>query len=1032
MKSAEINSNKPNSAAQDTAKKSRDIPSPRTSSDRTDSSKEAANNAPASIDRSEFEQFNKIIIHFLQKKQFDMAIAYAEQKLYDLGLKDKQKTDYINQIKAAKLLDSPIESIKNKRFDDAINYVQSKSDEFIELGLNPKDFINKINELRQKSAEKPVQQKHSDDTITFPALKQLIIDCSTADMRLSQIPKERAASKAFTAADKKLIDDARDKAGNLISKAYPLFEKAFLGNPPADSDIEMWRKFTSTLDLTKIDLRGLKILQNLENKNLDPNDRKLLYVYHLTKTNVLSGSEKEQLIKRLSERIIYHWNSPTLEYNGWNRGVRGDSFAFFDSLDSIEEGDFEKLLAEVFESNISKTLTIIKPEEAQKIVSANFSKKDLIKEMDQAEAECQKYPIGLQQKIDAFKRSSDLMALAIMKGISIKKYQIEKLRTSIPGIDEETAAILYKFGEAAGSSSKTDNNRLAKDFKAFLEAIQKQYINSKPNSTTRITFGYILHHLYALAPDFLSKKDIDKSFLDFDKQIQITNKVKVNKMSDLDKFKRSLAVGPLGLPAEVVDILKKTGYYDFVIKNIKEIIFTPEIEEGSSSPVEAGGEAMSFIGVVNIDIKTPDEKTVSARDVAHVLVHEAAHNEWHRNVPDPNLLRSTPNERNAFLTDSKFSEKYLAIFSPKDKEEREKIFSDIVSSKEAVRASNLAMGLPENLMDKTYALPSDQFVKSHNAKDIDDFDMENYPTNLASAFADGRLSEIMNVLNLGNNKDKIQNLIASILSGDNHIECSFKITGNSGFDKAKEIKYSLISKDGIQGNLAADEIVLLNTFFKKTVLFYNPNDKSHQNYSNIALAYMHNSSSANSRIFSSQILTEEISRQSLAKASKYNVLELLKDEEIDSSLKSKLASLYPKTIRVLSNGIIKFRLPALAGDDFNETFKITRKMIDDKNFARNVRDEVKKGNYDNPNFLISEMSLELYSALEPIKDKNTASALAWLVMVGIDKAIRENTETAVHFRFTSLELHLFFSSILLSKDARELAKDYTKNLSTSR
>jgi hypothetical protein len=223
----------------------------------------------------------------------------------------------------------------------------------------------------------------------------------------------------------------------------------------------------------------------------------------------------------------------------------------------------------------------------------------------------------------------------------------------------------------------------------------------------------------------------------------------------------------------VGEILAETGYDELVMQNIREIVFTAEINEGYDlSGNDAGGNALSSTRMVQIDVIDPEGKILPAWEIAMILVHEAAHVVWAREITSEVLLQPVFDERQAFLTGAEFLESYLlrsvlegAIDS--GAEEAKRIALQIVHARTAAKAANYVLGYDEDNMDPWYQeLPSAELLKSRSLSRPLELDLSGYPPQLSAILAEQRLDELMEQLNLGPYElGEVKDLFWNILYG---------------------------------------------------------------------------------------------------------------------------------------------------------------------------------------------------------------------------------------------------------------------------
>ena len=165
--------------------------------------------------------------------------------------------------------------------------------------------------------------------------------------------------------------------------------------------------------------------------------------------------------------------------------------------------------------------------------------------------------------------------------------------------------------------------------------------------------------------------------------------------------KRYLSVQPDDLPAETVRTFKELGFWE-VLSQAVRINLVHDINSDSFSRSTGGAEGhVTIPGVITID--TIDEvagEMISGEKLDVILGHEAAHVDWYfEHYDKPDLLRTTPNERNAYLLESRLER---ALFARKLEQEGQdpkdlvNLAYLILYSSKMVKNANKILGYPDD------------------------------------------------------------------------------------------------------------------------------------------------------------------------------------------------------------------------------------------------------------------------------------------------------------------------------------------------
>lgn len=595
----------------------------------------------------------------------------------------------------------------------------------------------------------------------------------------------------------------------LDDEALTLFKKAFIEDNPENEAKINWNNFSRLIQSSRITDAHIDLLLRLGGAYIMPADRKLLFeIAHATSTL----TEKQQ--DELENKIIYYWKSCYAKYDGWSSAAGSIySNAFFDVLKSACSGDinrYEGLLTAAFSKKLGRVLNTLGGDELTMLL--NLSQADLAKQLNRAGKEMIRLPIGTQPKIEAARRYQDIKAVYLAKGFSLHESVVNEFMSSIEGISRESALLLAVFQEAAESPGNNDNNVLAATFRQVLLRVQNEYLDFNKctvGSEIRKCYAEMLFYLYGFAPEFMSKQDIDQSLRQLQKRGGIDKNIKVSTLAELEQIKSPVTVGPQGLPVEAIEVLKKTGYYDFVAGNMREITFTPSIIDRNSPVDYIGGQSFSAIGLIEV-LVVPG---ISKYQIAEIIVHETFHNYHYLHCVGKESLRSTPDERNAYLASSKFIRWCL---EQKDltPDELVELSKRLVLSDFAVGVANQALGYPLDFGEYRYSVePPQEFLAFHGLSSPKELDMNNYPTNLATAYVDSAFGEISN--EAGFTKDE-EAFARDLLDGKRRLYVNAKVLPlASGISDPEMVEMLSADKAGCITKLNRSEALIVNGIIDK-------------------------------------------------------------------------------------------------------------------------------------------------------------------------------------------------------------------------
>jgi hypothetical protein len=453
-------------------------------------------------------------------------------------------------------------------------------------------------------------------------------------------------------------------------------------------------------------------------------DRALLYAY--------AFSPNETTEQSIEEKIIEYRDSNV--YNGWQSS---DYFspedAFFYALDALSQEGQEAAPADYSISEIYASMKLFTTAEVDHYLE--ISEEEFQQAYIRAQNEIRLLPVGSQLLIQAAQRMKELATIAWIRGISIEEFSREDLRVSLPGLNEEDYETLLELKRIAYSPESIDN---AVNCGLFIQKMQ-EYINrylQTSDPQLKETLSLVLLSFYRLASRYGLNPGLIYSTLTEQADNLHISLVPQGSIQSLSELQNSeIAVSPENMPPEIKQILQATGYWDLVRDNLREIYFTPEIDEGRSAYVlmQEGGNANPAVRSVQIDTANEDGSMIAAWGIAMILVHEAAHIDWSIRAPIE-LQSSTPDERNAYAYENLFLRSYISTYGiNKNSAEYAGISRMFWQSTLAVSGANYALGYAATMMDiDYYDLPSQAFLSSRGLQTVGDLDMNHYPTDLAA------------------------------------------------------------------------------------------------------------------------------------------------------------------------------------------------------------------------------------------------------------------------------------------------------------
>ena len=608
-------------------------------------------------------------------------------------------------------------------------------------------------------------------------------------------------------------------------EASTLFSQALLVEDPLESDQQDWGNFGALLNSSPLTGDNkFSALIILSASHFPIADRQFLF-------NILTADHPEQMIHQLRSRILAAYRELAQDENAWGGEGSVSYYVYSEFLENLIgiEGS-EQQLTGLFRNNISSLISTLSSSQVQHYLHMNEA--GFIDEFQKAEQDLFSYPIGSTNLVKAYKRYLDLQAIAIARGISLHELDYDQVFEPMPGLSDEDQRNLLILMETASTPAGMDDAYNTLLFEETLELFQRRYLSDNPyEETPKTTLAQVLLLLYQMSPSFGSSfSECQQNFEELAGELGVSLIVP-GQVADMEALSLSapISVSPEGLPAEAIQILQRTGYWDLVKDNISEIYFTSEINEGSYS-MDSGGNANPALGRVEIDV-LQDGRLIDPWEIAYILVHEAAHIDWAKQAP-AELQFTTPDERNAYLYGAQFLERFFNLTTGSqygelglteqllpDSTEAHKIALFMASAITAGRAANFALGYPLETMDINYfTLPSSEFLSSHNLGQLEDLNMGFYPTDLSSHFVlePGALEQIVDELGLEESqKTALLDILRPVLAGEATLEVEFDSSFTlGGIPDLSNIIIHLISADGTRHKLSAVEIELVDQGFE--------------------------------------------------------------------------------------------------------------------------------------------------------------------------------------------------------------------------
>ncbi|MFH1684168.1 MAG: hypothetical protein ABIA67_04725 [Candidatus Margulisiibacteriota bacterium] len=600
----------------------------------------------------------------------------------------------------------------------------------------------------------------------------------------------------------------------LESLALNLFKEAFISEELSQSAIDSWGLFIQTFEQQPVSSGVVSALLILSHPRALPEDRALIFAFLTSSSENVSGALRSQI----EQKIVANLRATSLDYNGWQSyEYISAPLVFLSALEGLFgiEG-FERTLQQILVQRLPEVLTVINELEAQQLLDMPLI--EFTQLLDSVMREAVQAPVGTQLKINVNRWLGDLINIALARGLSMQAYSFGRfMQDTMPELPEHILLGLYELNRAAGASDNPDNNLLRDRFFELYKELSEAFLSSDRGSQEHLDLAGAIQQLYGIGPRYgFSPLALDTMFdlIAARAGIFFGSNDQAPSLSQLDSSEQ-FVVGPAGLPPEVIQVLEDTGFYNLVAINLREIVLTPEINEGIGIlSRDAGGRAYSGLHVVEIDYLTPEGEVLPAWMIAAILVHEASHVAWGRSVREE-LRQSTPDERQAFLNEARFLETYLGHRISQgaivlNSSETAMIASQIVYDRLAGRGANRVLGYDQENYDPFVTeLPSEEFLRSHGLSEVRDLDLNTYPTDLILPLAGERFDELFNSLDLeGGQRGWIRSTFEQILYDGAVFEGSLNDEQIRGARELRAGLAAIYRATGITEPLPSDPIMI--------------------------------------------------------------------------------------------------------------------------------------------------------------------------------------------------------------------------------
>jgi len=495
-----------------------------------------------------------------------------------------------------------------------------------------------------------------------------------------------------------------------------------------------WRDFALQLNRCNIQTELTFFLQAFDKQRLPENEKILLYRFAIG-----GESERRALLRGMSLSYGQRWTAAVASYNGWQTAESLFSRDGFLTMYRLLPGLTPALNAEIVREAMPDHLASFFDEKIRKTPVAEFGR--LVEEYTNI---FNNEPPGSKDKVELFRWLISLQLFSEARQELPKPFSKE-LNKAMPTLPIEIreaieGVITDSFQPLAG-----ENQYLRDLYLDLIQHLQTEYLLAPLSSQKRDDYALAYAQLYELAEKYkIPPRMIELSLKGFSERLGVPLRVEgeVADMAELARIQR-VTVSPAGLPKEVKEILMRTGYWDLVNENPNEIIFKTDINNHEGAADSRGGDALWPARVIRIDITDQNQKIRSAWEIAQILVHEAAHIKW-RDSTSEQYWRSTPNERQAYLTDAAFLRTYLLseIKSgrlSKDSSEAEEIAGGIAYDRLLAQGANLVLGNKLTDYEINDNLPSADLLAARKIENLADLDLDYYPTILVRPIIERRI-----------------------------------------------------------------------------------------------------------------------------------------------------------------------------------------------------------------------------------------------------------------------------------------------------
>jgi hypothetical protein len=424
----------------------------------------------------------------------------------------------------------------------------------------------------------------------------------------------------------------------LLDYALGLFAAARLEENPDQSTMDAWQIFVKLLNHASIENNYINILIELNQPGLMLADVRLLYDY------VFGQGPIDYL--QIQQRTWYHWRERLMEFPIDTADSAHASF--ISTMEIILGNDYEPFLMDAVRINATRDS-----------FSRTLSNTQLFDELMTVQSQVELYPVGSTGNRQSMTRLRNLQIEILARGLSLDDYFSWLSNQAIPGLSEGDILLLQELTGAAYTYEGTDNNRLRGRFISAYIEFYDRYICEDSGSSEKNSLAVAIGSLSGLAYRFgITQRELHRLAAGEVGEIP----TEFGSVPDMDALLGAIpiTVSSEGLPQEVIQVLEETGYYALIRDNLREIVLTDEIDEGISLVLpDRGGEATPCLGLVTVDVFREAGGLLPVWQIAAVLVHEAAHVAWVKNMPGPRFLLPVPNEGNAFFVEARFLEDFL-------------------------------------------------------------------------------------------------------------------------------------------------------------------------------------------------------------------------------------------------------------------------------------------------------------------------------------------------------------------------------------